>query len=494
VEGSTVLTGAELEWALLPFLGPDRVLEDVEQARAALEKAHSDRGFQSVTVAIPPQTVRDGVVTLKVTEGRVGRLRVQGAHWFLPREVKRQAPSVAEGTVPNFEGIVRDIVALNQLPDRRVTPALRAGVEPGTVDVDLNVEDQLPLHGSLELNNRQSANTTRLRLNGSLRYDNLWQLGHSLAFAFQTAPRRPEDALVFSLSYLARLPGTPWLTLTFSGVVQDSDVSTLGGAAVQGKGRILGSRASFTLPGGTDFFHSLGTGLDYKRFNETLSFGIRPDGSFNLPSDTPITYWPVTTQYAASWTSGASQTQLSGTILFSLRPLGSSAQEFDAKRYQASGSFIIYRADAARTQELGGGAQLFARVQGQYADDPVLASEQITAGGAESVRGYMEVEASGDRGALGTVELRSPTLTGWLGLSRLGEWRLLVFSDAATLRIMHPLPEQQSGFRLWSAGGGTRVRFLEHLFGGADVGVPLTSVGTTTRYHPRFHLRLAGEF
>jgi hemolysin activation/secretion protein len=58
--------------------------------------------------------------------------------------------------VPNFNQVEREIVALNQWLDRRVTPTLRGGVEPGTVDVDLKVKDILPLHGSVELNNRYS--------------------------------------------------------------------------------------------------------------------------------------------------------------------------------------------------------------------------------------------------------------------------------------------------------------------------------------------------
>src|SRR6266542_1972989 len=140
VEGAHHLSAAEVEAALDPFLGPGRALEDVEAGRAALEKAYSDKGYQSVTVAVPQQTVRDGIVALHVTEGKVGRLPVRGARYFLLSEIRRQAPSVAEGTVPNFNDIVRDIVLLNQIPDRRVTPALRAGVVPGTVDVDLNVQ------------------------------------------------------------------------------------------------------------------------------------------------------------------------------------------------------------------------------------------------------------------------------------------------------------------------------------------------------------------
>jgi hemolysin activation/secretion protein len=486
-EGATQLSEPEVEATLLPFLGPGRVLEDVERARAALEKAYSDKGFQSVTVAIPPQTVRDGVVTLQVREGRVGRLRVVGARWFLPSEVRRLAPSVAEGTVPNFNDIVRDIYALNQQLDRRVTPALRAGAIPGTVDVDLNVEDRLPLHGSIELNNRQSANTSRFRLNGAIRYDNLWQAGHSLVFSFQTAPSHPADGQVFSGAYVARLPRVPWFTLSLNGLIQDSDISTLGGIAVQGKGRILGARAGFLLPGGGAFSSTASVGLDVKRFEEGLRLG--PD-----TLKTPVTYWPVTAQYAAGWSFETSQTQLAVALVFGLRPLGSDAAEIDAKRYQASGSFVLCRGELSRIQEVAAGLQLFARFQGQFTGEPLLGSEQFMIGGAESVRGYLEAEAAGDVGPLATLEVRSPSLAAWLGRPAPDELRFLVFFDTARAALIHPLPEVRSVTLLRGTGVGFRLRLLDGITGAADVGLPLLSTGTTHQYHPRFHLRLAGAF
>ena len=128
-------------------------------------------------------------------EGKVGRLRVNGARWFLPSRIKSEVPSVAEGSVPNLNQVGKEIVAVNRLADRRVTPELRPGIEPGTVDIDLNVEDKLPLHGSIELNNRYSADTTALRLNGALSYGNLFQKGHTAGAQFPDRPgkhrRRP---------------------------------------------------------------------------------------------------------------------------------------------------------------------------------------------------------------------------------------------------------------------------------------------------------------
>ena len=71
VLGSQTLPPEEVEEAVYPFLGPGRTSTDVEKARAALEKAYQDKGFQTVQVQIPEQQVKRGIVLLEVVENKV---------------------------------------------------------------------------------------------------------------------------------------------------------------------------------------------------------------------------------------------------------------------------------------------------------------------------------------------------------------------------------------------------------------------------------------
>ncbi len=480
----------EVEEAVYPFMGPDRTTDDVEQARGALEKAYFAKGYQTVAVEIPPQRVQGGVVVLKVVEGKVGRLRVKGSRYFSLAEIKQEAPSLAEGQVPNFNDVSKDIVALNQQPDRRVTPALRAGTTPGTVDVDLNVEDTLPLHGSLELNNRYSQNTVPLRLNATLHYDNLWQLGHSINIGYQIAPEDPSSARVLSGSYLARFPEISWLSLLFYGVKNDSNVATVGDSNVVGRGKIFGTRAIVTLPGEQDFFHTLSAGIDYKHFDQNLSLG-------GASLATPITYYPVTITYTAALQGDESQTQLDAGITFGSRELGSGTGEFDAQRFDAKGNFIYFKGDLERTQELPLGLQLHAKAQSQLANEPLVSTEEMSAGGLDTVRGYLESEVLGDSGIIGSIELRSPSLAAWtnerLGSGAVNEWRIYFFAEGGNLMINNPLAEQKSQFGLASVGIGTRVKMLDHWNGAFDFGVPLLSQVATPALFPRFTFRLWSE-
>lgn len=500
IQGADKLPQIDIEEAIYPFLGPNKSAEDVEKARAALEKAYHDKGLQTVSVAVPPQNVGRKVVVLKVTELKVGRLRVKNSRYFDLDKIKDKAPSLKEGSVPNFNDVTKDIVALNQWPDRRVTPALRAGVAPGTVDVDLNVEDKPPIHASLEVNNRKSPNTTEARLIGTVHYDNVWQLGHSASFTYQVAPQRRDDAEVFSASYLARLPEIDWLNLLVYGVKSSSSVASVGGTNIVGPGQIVGGRAVMTLPGRDNFFQTLSAGVDYKHFDQTVALGTDAFSS-------PVTYYPAVATYGATFQNDKFTTQFNAAITYNLRPFSSDAAEFDAKRYYASPSFTHFNVDVAHTHELPEGFQIWGKLQAQVADGPLVSSEQISAGGLDTVRGYLESEVLGDDGVIGNIEIRSPDIgsilqkqmkdetgQGTPRFTTFNEWRLFAFADAGHVSIQKPLVEQISQFNVWSYGLGSRFKVFNSISGLFVVSMPMTSQTYTRAGDPRFNFRLWGEF
>lgn len=505
VEGVAGLSSAEVERAVYPYLGPARTAEDVEAARAALEKAYHDRGRKSVAVGIPPQRADSGVVVLKVEEGRVGRLRVRGSRYHEPEVIKARAPSLAEGTLPDFEAVQRDIVAL-QGSDITVTPQIRPGAEPGTLDVDLEVKDELPLHGSVEVNNRYNRNTYPVRLNAAVRYDNLWQLGHSVGFSFQTEMNPgvnaggelmrdsrknaggaviPGGTQVYSGYYLASGVGPDWLDLMVSGTRQES-LNAGSGLNVVGSGVVAGLRAVARLPRRESWFHSLSVGFDYKRFRNDVTVG---GASASAPA---ITYYPFAADYDGTllWGDG-SVTRFSPGVLWHFRGMGSGEDVFEANRAGSGGGFMSFRADLSHLQKLPGDAEWFGGLRAQGTTTPLVANEQFGIGGLTTVRGYLESEAMGDSGLALSSEVRSPSFT--LG-GALDEWRLHLFADWAGVLVKDALPGQDSRRELLSVGAGTRMKFAGCLSAAADVGVPLLDGPVTRAGDVRVTLSLRAEF
>lgn len=474
VEGVRSVASEEIEETVYPFLGPERDADDVELARLAVEALYRSKGYQAAFVQVPEQDAADGVIRIVVTEGVVGRVSVRGSRYSSPVGLKQDAPSLAEGQPLDFTQIARDVARLNQVADRRVTPEFKAGAEPGRIDVDLRVEEaKPPLHANVELNNRNSANTSALRLNGGVSYGNLFQRGHTLGLNFQVAPENLDDAKVFSGYYLLRPAGSDFLTLQLLATKQASDVSTLGGGAVSGRGDTIGGRAIFALPGGDAFFQTISAGIDFKHLEQDLTAG-------SSVSSAPIDYAVLALSYGATWLArSGSTTELSLSPSLGLRGFGGDEREFDTRRFGASGSFAHLRGELARTQKLPSSFELYVRGQFQLSSQPLVDSEQFSGGGIDTVRGYYESEVSGDDGAVGTAELRSPSLLAPLGVSSWGEWRVHAFVDAGHLSIQQPLPGQAHRFDLLGVGFGTRVQLRKNFTGSIDAGWPLLEAGQT---------------
>jgi hemolysin activation/secretion protein len=493
VDGSTVLPQDQVEEAVYPYLGPGRTAADVDAARHALQETYTRAGFVTVTVNAGRWIDRaGGVVGLRVVERPVERLRVTHARYFMPDAVRAGAPSVAPGTVPNIHALQADLVGLNQLPDRTVQPLLKPGRRPDTVDVDLDVTDSLPVHGSLEANNRYNADTHAERLDASLTYGNFFQRGDSATINYSVAPEDVADSEVESASYLFHIPDSR-LSLLLTYLHSNSNVVALGSTDVVGRGTTAGFRVLIPLGSTTNgpnnsFTHSFSVGWDYKNFFELD--GFKANGTVTYA---PVTYYPLNANYAANWRTRASVTDINLGVELGVGGLGSSASDFDNKRYLADPGFSIARLTVSREQDLPRDVQLWGSVTGQISNQPLVSSEQLGIGGADTVRGYLEAEALGDYGAVAQTELRSPDLKKYIG-GPVHAWRFHLFTDVGLVNLRDPTPQQHFSYGLASVGVGTRVNLWGYLNGAVQDAQTVESGPDTKAGTNRVLFRVFGEF
>ena len=512
VEGNTMLDARVVERALLPHMGPQRTLADVEAARTALEKAFQDAGWLSVLVDLPEQRVADGLVQLRVIEGRVERLRVTGARYFSQGQIRETVAAFAEGTVPDFNAAQAQLASLNRSDKRQVQPVLRPGLHPGTVEVELKVADALPMAGSLALSNHHSANTDALRLEATLRHDNLLQQGHSLALSLSTAPRATQQTRVATLGYTVPLDASRSVSLSLTH--SNSAVEPLGNS-VLGRGNTARLRFS---QGWADSHsaHSLSLGAEFRDLQQRVRAGTQPGADAASDVSTPLRYMPLQAAWDSQWWHGsgaqAAQTSLGATFTVGLRSLlrrqvpcppdDSLQDQFACNRDGADGGFATLRLEGQHVHPMPAGlpGRLSWRTSGQIALQPLVSGEQFTIGGAGSVRGYLESEASGDTGLMASLEWLGPNLarslaTGLgLGDGLLREASALGFVDAGLVRVIDPLPGQAA--RTGLAGAGLGLRLAGAAGSSADVLLawPLRRSAQSAQGRLRVHARVALSF
>jgi len=454
IEGNSLLEPENIESTLYPYLGANKTLETVEQARELLQNSYKSEGYPIVVVSIPQQNVIGGKVRLVVVEGEIDRLKISGNKYFSRRELRKELPSLESGQPLNMKLARKEIDIANEAsPHRSIVPVIRPGRKRGTMEMELKVHDELPLTGSVELNNRYTTDTTPLRLMTSIEYGHLWQKHHSFSAGYQVSPQDLDEVEVLNLSYA--LPVSESSRLVFYAIDSGSEVATVTGGGdsltVLGNGKIYGLRTIHTLPTAGNYFHRMLLGLAYKDFTEDQNIENDTSGSgVNVPID-----------YAA-WSISYNGTirdeyisQFSIAANFGLRAFNE-AEDFEFKRFQAKENYFYLNGRFSQVWNLNSDINVLYYLGGQYTESPLISNEQYSAGGMDTVRGYTESSAQGDNGLSASVEMTYRLLESTddfynqLGLS--------LFVDAANLHILEALPdidgEKLNRHKLLGAGMG----------------------------------------
>ena len=493
VKGNSLLEPSAIELVLTPYLGEGKTITSVQDAASHLERSYRELGYPTVMVNIPEQDVVGGVVTLEVVEGKVSRVRVSGSRYFLPSEIKQEVGSLQQGQPMHIPSFQADLNRVNSASgDLRVTPVLKPGRAPGTVEVDLRVKDSLPLHGSLEVNNHNTLDTSKTRTAASLNYDNLWQKHHSISFQTQNAPEEPDESRVLAGTYILPVwDGNSRLALY--GVKSDSEVSALTDLTVVGAGEIYGVRLVHALGANGDYVHSLSLGFDMKDFDESVNLvGADTD-------PTPIQYTIFTTLYSGTFLREDSTTRMGFSLTQGLRDFmgGGDATEFNNKRYLARANFFYLQSNLKHEERFKSDWRLNGRVKLQIADSPLISNEQFSAGGAASVRGYYESQDMGDNGIVAALEAQTPDL-----LESDLSWRLRAFVDAAWLQTVDAIETDVNNQNrlvdiddyLLGTGLGLDFSLKKYLTFTLDAGVALKEATQIDEGDLRAHGALVLEF
>ena len=487
VEGNSLLPTEDIERAVYGHLGEHKSIDDVTAAQQQLEALYHSRGYGTVLVDIPEQDVVGGVIRLKITEATVGKVTVTGSRYFSLGKIKSAVPSLGVGQAPHLPTVQKELAALGNVSrDRTITPVLKPGKTPGKLEVELKVKDELPLHGSVEINDRYSADTTRTRISTSVNYDNLWQRGHSIGASYLISPENPDEVEVLSGNYLWRFQNIDHL-LSLYAVRSNSNIATVGTLGVLGNGTIAGLRYTVPLRALGTYFHSVTIGFDHKDFGESI--GLQGNDTVN----TPIAYSVFNAAYSGTLYGKESVSHYDLSLNFGIRGLGNTAKEFESKRYRAIPDFAFLHLTFDREQTLWRGVRIFGRLEGQAANSPLISNESYAAGGVANVRGYLESEKQGDDALSSTLELRYPELrpANWDWLKQL---ELFAYTDATGLRVRHALPGVPETALLWSTGMGLRLTGFDSVNALLVWGYPLRSSDRTKEGDERVHFSVGYDF
>jgi hemolysin activation/secretion protein len=154
-----------------------------------LQLRYRELGFATVSVTLPRQKLTNGIVRVKVVEGRLSKIVVEGNRYYSESNVRRALPSLTTNVLLNTKWFQPELDQANLNRDRQIYPVISPGSEPGTTALELKVKDRLPLHGHIEINDKSSPGTPLLRMDTALQYNNLWQHDNQLGVDYNFSPQ-----------------------------------------------------------------------------------------------------------------------------------------------------------------------------------------------------------------------------------------------------------------------------------------------------------------
>jgi hemolysin activation/secretion protein len=159
---SEILKPEELEEIAKEFRGRQLTLTELQGVAERVNALYKAKGVVTAQAVIPPQDVSDGVVQVRLVEGRVGKLKVEGNATTREGYVTSRL-RLKPAELVNLERLERAIVRYNRTNDTQMRAELKPGTELGTTDVYVTVTEPPRNELRLTLDNLGSPSTGRLR-------------------------------------------------------------------------------------------------------------------------------------------------------------------------------------------------------------------------------------------------------------------------------------------------------------------------------------------
>ena len=457
---------------LSAFLGRPLYTDDLPRIAKTISDWYRAHDLPVVNVAFPEQDLAGGTLQAVVTVYRLGQVEVSGNKWFSSKLLTGEM-RLRTGQPMDFGLLSEDLNRLNRNPFRDVDAVLQRSGSPGHTDLALRVRDRLPLRLYAGYDNDGLPVTGRDRYSVGLNWGNAFGLDQQFSYQFITSPdlwhsrnRGPglSDKPRFnahSFNYSAPLPWGDDVQLFGSYVELVPDLGPDLGQV--GRSTQLSLRYDRYLPPWHALSQQISAGFDFKRSNNNLAFG----GTQVFDSTTNVEQFLLL--YNATLHDAYGQTAIDNQLVFSPGGLSRdnrSSVFVNSGTPGANATYVYDNLQLTRVTYLPYRLTAVIRLQAQLASTELLPSEQLGAGGEDSVRGYDPRSASGTQGVLASFELRSPA---YHPLRALGNTSLpdrlqgLLFIDTGYVAYRHAQQGQPCSTRLGSVGLGLRYALDRYL-------------------------------
>ncbi len=187
VTGSTVFTEQELDSIIKPLEGKTVKLTQLRNAAKAITLKYLEQGYITSRAIVPQQEIKDGIVEIKVIEGSIADIQIEGNNRLRENFVRKRLELGANTPVKldDLEG------QLQLLRSNQAIENIEANLQPaegeGESSLVVEVEEKSPWLYGAEINNYSTVATGAERISLTLGHRNLTGNSDSLIGIFTQA-------------------------------------------------------------------------------------------------------------------------------------------------------------------------------------------------------------------------------------------------------------------------------------------------------------------
>lgn len=437
IVGARQIPVSAFSGAIEPFVGQRLRKDDLARLSRAVADAARKRGYVFATAWVPKQVLSMGILTVRLDEGDVSRIQINGPD---NRQV-RKILAVLKGHAPLGEELERQLLLVANVPGvvlNKVRFERQGGKGVLVADV---TQDRVKAYASVDNLGSDTVGPVRAILSVDL--NSLLLGGDVLTVQGVATAAQPGELSYGAVRYAMPL-GARGTTLALHG---SGGVTKPGGAlkgsGVSGRSAEAGIEISQAIVRNRKLNVSVFADFSILAVQQNLS-GLR----FRDDRVTTLALGLLADTALLGGRLRETVTVVRGLGLFGATGFGDPL----ASRDDASGRFTFMNAYIEWTGTVIGPVSLKVAGTGQIASGPLLSVNEMGLGGSRFGRAYGYSERTGDEGVAGNVEARTDfkkpiPWVDWL--------QLYAFADGGVVRNFN---NGFGGGELYSGGAGFRAR------------------------------------
>lgn len=443
LDGATLIDARRQQTLLSPWQGQCLDITRINQLTSSVSDWYISRGYITSRAFLTEQDLRSGELHLAVLEGRLEKIRMDGAP---ERELKMVFPGL-EGNILNLRDIEQGMEQINRTRTTPVQIEILPGTKQGWSVVHLTAIPEFPLSGSVGFDNSGQKSTGVGQISGGLTGNNLlgladrWFVSGGRSSAFSNSKDAQNVAAGVSIPY-----GYSLLDYSYSWNNYFNTIDNRG-YLWRSSGDTETHRVNFshTLYRDGDIKTGVSVGLSHRINRNYLDDALLASSSRKLTS---LLFGLNHTQKMLGGVATLNPTFSRGMPWFDAQIDGNQNGDLPKAQFRKWSLNVSFQRPV--TEDLW----WLASAYGQWTPDRLYGSERMAIGGESSVRGFKEQSISGDNGAYWRNELNYTLMTlpviglvsalaaldgGWLHADRLDPWSSgTLWGSAIGLKTANP--------------------------------------------------------